>query len=32
MTLFYGIMVALPAMICAGPLYARLFRNVLQNP
>ena len=31
-TLFYGIMVALPAMICAGPLYARLFRNVKSNP
>src|SRR6185295_10355351 len=32
MTLFYGIMVALPAMICAGPLYARLFRNVPAKP
>jgi gluconate transporter len=32
MTLFYGILVALPAMICAGPLYARLFRNVKSNP
>jgi gluconate transporter len=31
-TLFYGIIVALPAMICAGPLYARLFRNVKANP
>ena len=31
-TLFYGIIVALPAMICAGPLYARLFRNVKSNP
>ena len=31
-TLFYGIMVALPAMICAGPLYARLFRNVKAKP
>jgi gluconate transporter len=32
MTLFYGIIVALPAMICAGPLYARLFRNVAAKP
>ena len=31
-TLFYGIIVALPAMICAGPLYARLFRNVKAKP
>jgi gluconate transporter len=31
-TLFYGIIVALPAMICAGPLYARLFRNVPAKP
>ncbi len=31
-TLFYGIIVAVPAMICAGPLYARLFRNVKSNP
>jgi len=31
-TLFYGILVALPAMICAGPLYARLFRNVQAKP
>jgi Gnt-I system high-affinity gluconate transporter len=31
-TLLYGIVVALPAMICAGPLYARLFRNVKANP
>ncbi len=31
-TLFYGLMVAIPAMICAGPLYARLFRNVKSNP
>ncbi len=27
-TLVYGIIVALPAMIIAGPLFARLFRNV----
>ena len=31
-TLFYGIIVALPAMIIAGPLFARLFRNVKSNP
>jgi len=31
-TLMYGIIVALPAMICAGPLYARLFRNVESKP
>jgi Gnt-I system high-affinity gluconate transporter len=31
-TLFYGLIVALPAMICAGPLYARLFKNVKSNP
>lgn len=31
-TLMYGILVALPAMICAGPLYARLFRNVPSKP
>ena len=31
-TLMYGIVVALPAMICAGPLYARLFRNVQAKP
>jgi Gnt-I system high-affinity gluconate transporter len=31
-TLFYGIIVALPAMIVAGPLYARLFRNVQARP
>jgi Gnt-I system high-affinity gluconate transporter len=32
MTLFYGLIVGLPAMICAGPLYARLFKNVKSNP
>src|SRR4051812_6644720 len=32
MTLFYGLIVGIPAMICAGPLYARLFRNVKSNP
>ena len=31
-TLFYGLIVALPAMICAGPLYARLFKNVKSKP
>jgi gluconate transporter len=31
-TLFYGFIVALPAMIIAGPLYARLFRHVKSNP
>ena len=31
-TLFYGFIVALPAMIIAGPVYARLFRNVKSNP
>src|SRR4029078_2633500 len=31
-TLMYGIVVALPAMICAGPLYARLFRHVQAKP
>src|SRR5690349_1134852 len=31
-TLMYGIVVALPAMILAGPVYARLFRNVKANP
>ena len=31
-TLFYGIIVALPAMIIAGPIFAKLFRNVRSNP
>ena len=31
-TLGYGIIVALPAMIIAGPVFARLFRNVKSNP
>ena len=31
-TLMYGLIVAIPAMVCAGPLYARLFRNVKSNP
>ena len=32
LTMMYGIIVALPAMICAGPLFARLFRNVHAKP
>jgi Gnt-I system high-affinity gluconate transporter len=31
-TLMYGFVVALPAMIIAGPVFARLFRNVKSNP
>lgn len=31
-TLFYGIMVAVPAMIIAGPVFAGLFRNVPSKP
>ena len=31
-TMMYGIIVALPAMICAGPLFAKLFRNVQAKP
>lgn len=31
-TLVYGIVVAVPAMIIAGPLFARLFRNVKSRP
>lgn len=31
-TLVYGIIVAIPAMIIAGPLFARLFRNVSYRP
>jgi Gnt-I system high-affinity gluconate transporter len=31
-TLFYGIMVAIPAMVLAGPIFAKLFRNVKSNP
>jgi gluconate transporter len=31
-TLVYGIIVAIPAMIIAGPLFARLFRNVKSRP
>jgi Gnt-I system high-affinity gluconate transporter len=31
-TLVYGIIVALPAMIIAGPIFAKLFRNVKSKP
>lgn len=31
-TLMYGLIVALPAMILAGPVFARLFRNARYNP
>ena len=31
-TLLYGLVVALPAMIIAGPVFASLFRNVKSNP
>jgi Gnt-I system high-affinity gluconate transporter len=31
-TLLYGLVVALPAMIIAGPVFAGLFRNVKSNP
>ncbi len=31
-TLWYGLIVALPAMIIAGPIFAKLFRNVKSNP
>ncbi|HEX6637981.1 MAG TPA: gluconate:H+ symporter [Steroidobacteraceae bacterium] len=31
-TLMYGMVVALPAMIVAGPVFARLFRHVKSNP
>jgi gluconate transporter len=31
-TLLYGLIVALPAMIFAGPVYAKLFRNVKSSP
>jgi len=32
MTFFYGIIVAIPAIIVAGPLYAKTLRNVKSNP
>jgi gluconate transporter len=31
-TLLYGLIVAVPAMIIAGPVFASLFRNVKSNP
>lgn len=31
-TLFYGFIVAIPAMVIAGPLFAKLFRNVSSSP
>jgi gluconate transporter len=31
-TLFYGLMVAVPAMVIAGPVFAGLFRNVASKP
>jgi Gnt-I system high-affinity gluconate transporter len=31
-TLVYGIVVAIPAMVIAGPVFARLFRNVKSRP
>jgi gluconate transporter len=31
-TLLYGLIVAVPAMIIAGPVFAGLFRNVKSNP
>ncbi len=31
-TLMYGFIVAVPAMIVAGPMFAQLFRNVESNP
>jgi Gnt-I system high-affinity gluconate transporter len=31
-TFFYGIIVAIPAIIVAGPLYAKTLRNVKSNP
>jgi gluconate transporter len=31
-TLFYGLIVAIPAMVIAGPIFAGLFRNVKSNP
>ena len=31
-TLFYGLIVAIPAMVIAGPIFAGLFRNVSSKP
>ena len=32
MTFFYGIMIAIPAVIIAGPLYAKTLKNIKTNP
>ena len=32
MTFFYGIMIAIPAIIIAGPLYAKTLKNIKTNP
>jgi len=32
MTFFYGIMIAIPAVILAGPLYAKTLKNIKSNP
>ena len=32
MTFFYGIMIAIPAVILAGPLYAKTLKNLKSNP
>ena len=32
MTFFYGIMIAIPAIIVAGPLYAKTLKNIKTNP
>ncbi|HMG67914.1 MAG TPA: gluconate:H+ symporter [Chitinophagaceae bacterium] len=32
MTFFYGIMIAIPAIIIAGPLYAKTLKNIKSNP
>ena len=31
-TLIYGLLVAIPAIIIAGPLYSRTLRNIISNP
>ncbi|MFI5186380.1 MAG: gluconate:H+ symporter, partial [Chitinophagales bacterium] len=32
MTFFYGIIIAIPAIIIAGPLYAKTLKNIKSNP
>jgi Gnt-I system high-affinity gluconate transporter len=32
MTFFYGIIIAIPAIIVAGPLYAKTLKNIKSNP